>query len=440
MGAGLARRTRTRLSAVLIVAVVLLSACSSHIEGEGALVGTPVGPDRETRVTLSDGSFLTVPEGAVSDPGVITVDVVDPADEPPPGLYLSGPTYAVAFHGTTLVTPYSFSFAAPPKGGAEPDAAALGWFDEKRAQWTPVDAAYEPRRLTGTTLKTGLLSAVRVDTARLLSTSTGLLDSVKATEGIAEAPVCQGDPAASRITTEISGEGPVLHCVGVADGAPQVVVADDRGATLSVSYPVRWVAEPVGERDAVAQASLDTVNSVPVPKKDQDEARTTVLVTPGTGLRLTNPPDKNGALRIEPSARAYVATALDYAADVLDTVTTTLPWFGGPTDPEVSATLFVPSFTAEDCRASLGKFTRAPTNNPEQVGMLFRQAAETSIGCLSRGWAAAQGREGWQGAGLQATLTWIQKNIVAVFGDGGPTIGPALDFPLFKMQVTQTPA
>lgn len=430
----------TRCCTPLLVLTAVLGACSARVEGDGVLVGIPVAPDRETRVPLSDGSVLTVPEGAVSDPGVITVDEVESTAAAPPGLYLSGPTYAVALHGTTLTAPYTFSFAAPPKGGAEPDAAAVGWFDEEKGLWTPLDADYAPRRLTGTTERTGLLSAFRVDADRLVDLSTRLLDSTKAPTGNAKPPPCSGDPAANRITTDISEDGPVLYCLGVVDGAPQVAVVADRGATLAVSYPVKWVAEPVGERDMVTQASLNTVNAIPVPRNAQDDTRPVVLISPGTGLRLTNPPDKKGTLRVEPSSRAYLATAMDYAVDVLTSVTTSLPWFGGPTDDDVTANLFTSAFATEDCRGSLGKLARQASTSPEQIGTLFRQSTEASIGCLSRDWATAQGRDGWPGLGLQATLSWMQKNILIVFGDGGPTVGPALDFPLFKIQITQTPA
>lgn len=408
------------------------------VGGSGAVSGTPVTPDRETTIDLESGSTLTFPAGGMTEPGLVTARLVDPPADPPVGLTFSGPAYEITLRGTSFAAGGTLSLATPPKGQS-PETVLLGRFEPEQEGWVPVSSAYggDPARLTGAVQLAGTYAGFRVDVDRLATLSRGLLDRVIAESVSAAAPVCQGDLAANRITVETSPDLVVQSCVGVLDGAPALAVVGSRGSIVAVDIPTRWSVEPTGTADPALQAVLDVVAAVPLRPAEVNEGRTRLLLAPGLGLRLGILPDRKATLRLSPDARAAVATGVDYAADVMTTFSLKLPWFGGAPDPTATAGLLTAAFAADGCATQLAQQTRQPVQTPEQIGRLFRTSTGLGIECLAGGWAATLGREAPTDP-LAVTMRWLVDNIDLVFT--GPIVGPALDFPNQRVEVTQAAA
>lgn len=425
--------------ALALALAALLSGCDMSVGGSGAVSGTPVTPDRETTIDLESGSTLTLPVGGMAEPGLVTAGPVDPPADPPEGLAFSGPAYEITLRGTSFAAGGTLSLATPPRGQS-PEAVLLGRFEPDQDRWLPVSSTYggDPARLTGAVPQAGTYAGFRIDVDRLGTLSRGLLDRVIAESVGAAAPVCAGDLAANRITVETSADLVVLSCVGVRDGAPALAVVGDRGSVVSVDIPTRWSVEPTGTADPALQAVLDVVAAVPLRPADVNEGRTRLLLAPGLGLQLGILPNRKATLRLSPDARATVATGIDYAVEVMTTFTLKLPWFGGGTDPTATAGLLAAAFAADSCATQLAQQTRQPVQTPEQIGRLFRTSTGLGIECLAGGWAAALGRDEAPTDPLTATMRWLVDNIDLVFT--GPTIGPALDFPNLRIEVTQAAA
>jgi len=424
---------------VALALTALLTACDVSVSGSGAVSGTAVTPDRETTFDLESGSTLTLPPGAVSQPGLVTASPVDPPADPPEGLEFSGPAYEIVLRGTSFAAGGTLSLATPPKGQS-PEAVLLGRFEPGQDRWLPVRSTYggDPARLTGTVQQAGMYAGFRVDVDRLATLSRGLLDRVLAESVGAVAPVCQGDLAANRITVETSEALVVGACVGVRDGAPELAVVGDRGSIVAADIPTRWSVEPTGTADPALQAVLDLVSAVPLRPAEVNEGRTRLLLAPGLGLRLGILPNREATLRLSPDARATVATGIDYAVDVMTTFTLKLAWFGGVPDPGATAGLLRTAFATEDCATQLAQQTRQPVQSPEQIGRLFRTSAGLGVACLAGGWTVALGRDEAPTDPLTATMRWLVNNVDLVFT--GPTTGPALNFPNLRIEVTQAEA